>query len=172
MGSCLNSYLQLDRLDWPFFFSFLAIQLLEKLSTYFLIMREINNIAISLRNISKIYRLHGSQKDQLIDVLGLQRFGIKPKSQSKSFSALSNINLDVPKGHRIGIIGRNGAGKTTLLKLICGNFMPTSGEIEVNGNVQALMSVGLGFHPEYTGRENIEGSLQYNGLTKSDNRNY
>ena len=121
-------------------------------------------LAICLQNVSKIYKLHGSQSDQLIDVLGLQRFGLKTKTPAKEFAALSNISLDVPRGHRIGIVGRNGAGKTTLLKLICGNFAATQGEVEVNGTVQALMNIGLGFHPEYTGRENVEASLQYNGL--------
>lgn len=129
-------------------------------------MRE--SLAIRLQNVSKIYKLHGSQSDQLIDVLGLQRFGIKTKTPSKEFAALSDVSLDVPRGHRIGIVGRNGAGKTTLLKLICGNFAPTSGEVEVNGTVQALMNIGLGFHPEYTGRENVEASLQYNGLARDE----
>ena len=125
-------------------------------------------LAIHLKNVFKVYKLHGSQGNQLIDVLGLQRFGFKTKTPSKTFSALSDISLDVPRGHRIGIIGRNGAGKTTLLKLICGNFAPTSGEVAVNGTVQALMNIGLGFHPEYTGRENVEASLQYNGLTRNE----
>lgn len=125
-------------------------------------------LAIRIQNVSKIYRLHGSQSDQLIDVLGLQRFGFKTKTPAKEFAALSDISLDVPRGHRIGIVGRNGAGKTTLLKLICGNFAPTQGEVEVNGTVQALMNIGLGFHPEYTGRENVEASLQYNGLGRDE----
>lgn len=125
-------------------------------------------LAIRLQNVSKIYKLHGSQSDQLIDVLGLQRFGIKTKTPSKEFAALTDISLEVPRGHRVGIVGRNGAGKTTLLKLICGNFAPTSGEVEVNGTVQALMNIGLGFHPEYTGRENVESSLQYNGLDRDE----
>lgn len=125
-------------------------------------------LAIHLQGVSKIYKLHGSQTDQLIDVLGLQRIGIKTKSPSKEFAALSNISLEVPRGHRIGIVGRNGAGKTTLLKLICGNFAPTLGNVEVNGSVQALMNIGLGFHPEYTGRENVEASLQYNGLAREE----
>ena len=124
--------------------------------------------AIRLQNVSKIYKLHGSQSDQLIDVLGLQRLGIKTKTPYKEFTALSNISLDVSRGQRIGIIGRNGAGKTTLLKLICGNFAPTLGKVEVNGTVQALMNIGLGFHPEYTGRENVEASLQYNGLARDE----
>lgn len=129
------------------------------------------SLAIRLQNVSKIYKLHGSQSDQLIDVLRLQRFGIKTKTPSKEFAALTDISLDVPRGHRIGIVGRNGAGKTTLLKLICGNFAPTSGEVEVNGTVQALMNIGLGFHPEYTGRENVEASLQYNGLGREEYQN-
>lgn len=125
-------------------------------------------LALRIINVSKIYRLHGSQGDQLIDVLGLQRFGFKTRTAAKEFAALTNVSLDVPRGHRIGIVGRNGAGKTTLLKLICGNFAPTDGEIEVNGTVQALMNIGLGFHPEYTGRENVEASLQYNGLNRGE----
>ncbi len=127
-----------------------------------------NDYAIRLRNVSKIYKLHGSQRDQLVDILGLHRLGIKPRVPCKEFIALDNINLEVPRGHRIGIVGRNGAGKTTLLKLLCGNFAPTSGTVEVNGEVQALMNVGLGFHPEYTGRENVEASLQYNGLNRNE----
>ena len=124
--------------------------------------------AIRLDHVSKVYRLHGSQTDQLIDVLGLQRIGIKPRTRAQEFSALKDVSLDVRPGQRIGIIGRNGAGKTTLLKLICGNFSPTFGKVEVNGSVQALMNVGLGFHPDYTGRENVEASLQYNGLAQDE----
>ena len=125
-----------------------------------------DNLAVQIKNVSKRYNLYGSQRDQIIDVLKLQRFGIKTKTPLKEFPALSDISLKVEQGQRIGIIGRNGAGKTTLLKLICGNFQPTSGTVEVNGSVQALMNIGLGFHPEYTGRENVEASLLYNGLNK------
>ena len=121
-----------------------------------------------MRGVTKTYQLHGSHRDQLINVLGLTRFGIKAKSQAKEFKALNDISLDVPRGQRIGIVGRNGAGKTTLLKLICGNFAPTAGQVYVNGSVQALMSIGLGFHTEYTGRENVESSLLYSGLARID----
>jgi lipopolysaccharide transport system ATP-binding protein len=125
-------------------------------------------LAIRLRQLSKTYRLYGSQREQLFDLLGLARLGLVRQKPIKEFRALDDVSLDVPRGHRIGVVGRNGAGKTTLLKLICGNFAPTSGEIEVRGTVQALFGMGLGFHPEFTGIENIRSSLQYNGLSKWD----
>ncbi|GIK98116.1 MAG: hypothetical protein BroJett029_23250 [Alphaproteobacteria bacterium] len=74
--------------------------------------------------------------------------------------------MSVEVGERVGLIGRNGAGKTTLLKLITGNFLPTSGTITVLGRVQALMQTGLGFHPEFTGLQNIRSSVLYNGLSR------
>jgi len=125
-----------------------------------------DELAIRIERLSKTYRLHGSQADQLIDVLNLKRFGFKTHSEVQEFPALTDVNLQVERGQRIGIVGRNGAGKTTLLKLICGNVTPTSGTIDVNGTVQALLSMGLGFHPDYTGRENVKSSLQYNGLSQ------
>lgn len=131
-------------------------------------MTSLEQPAIRLESVSKIYKLYGSQGDQLVDVLGLQRFGFRPRHEPKIFPALSDISIEVPRGHRIGIVGRNGAGKTTLLKLVCGNFAPTYGSVSVNGEVQALMSTGIGFHPEHTGRENVEASLQYNGLRKKE----
>jgi ABC-type polysaccharide/polyol phosphate transport system ATPase subunit len=97
--------------------------------------------AIQLKNVTKIYNLYGSQKDQFIDLLGLERFGIKPKEKPKKFVALNNISLELKPGQRIGIIGRNGAGKTTLLKLICGNFVPTQGSIKVNGVEVFILSI-------------------------------
>lgn len=125
-------------------------------------------LAIKLEHVSKHYRLYGSQREQLCDVLGLSRIGLARPSRAQQFKALEDVSLSVPKGHRIGIIGRNGAGKTTLLKLICGNFTPTSGTVTVNGTVQALMNMGLGFHPEFTGLENVRASLQYNGLSPAE----
>jgi len=125
-------------------------------------------LAIQVRDVSKTYSLYGSQRDQFVDVLRLSRFGLRPRSAPTKFNALSNINLDVRRGQRLGIIGRNGAGKTTLLKLLCGNFKPTSGSVSVIGTVQALMSIGLGFHPEHTGRENVRASLLYNGLSQDE----
>jgi len=129
-------------------------------------MRE--SLAIHLDNVSKIYQLHGNQRDQLIHVFGLEKIGLKPRHPATEHAALKDVSLEVPRGHRIGIVGRNGAGKTTLLKLLCGNFTPTNGTVVVNGTIQALMGMGTGFHPEYTGRENAEASLQYNGLARDE----
>lgn len=124
--------------------------------------------AIKLSAVSKVYKLYGSQRQQLADALRLNRFKLGSRKPIKEYVALDDVSLEVARGHRVGIVGRNGAGKTTLLKLICGNFVPTSGSVEVNGTVQALMNLGLGFHPEYTGRENVESSLLYNGLARAE----
>ncbi len=126
------------------------------------------DFAIQLESIDKTYRLHNSQRDQLVDVLGLRRLGFRTRSPAREFVALSGISLAVRRGQRIGIIGRNGAGKTTLLKLICGTISPSAGTVQVQGRVQALLSTGIGFHPEYTGRENVKAALQYNGLPRAE----
>src|SRR5947209_13715111 len=124
--------------------------------------------AIVLNGIAKVYRLYDSPTEQALDVFGLSRlrFWRKPRYQEKA--ALEDISLVVRRGERIGIIGRNGAGKTTLLKLITGNFAPSRGAVVVNGSVQALINTGLGFHPEFTGYDNIRASLVYNGLTEGE----
>lgn len=129
-----------------------------------------NSAAIQLHDVWKVYKLYGSQAEQILDVFGLNKLLLRKPKTIGEFTALHGLSLEVPRGQRLGIIGRNGAGKTTLLKLISGNFSPTSGEVNVNGTLQALMSTGLGFHPEFTGRENIQSSLQYNGLSPKDFR--
>jgi lipopolysaccharide transport system ATP-binding protein len=120
--------------------------------------------AIRLDNVHKVYRLYTSVRDQAVDVLGLSPLFFWRRNRYREFSALNGVNLTVGRGERIGVLGRNGAGKSTLLKLITGNFQPTSGTVTINGRVQALMSVGLGFHPEFSGYDNIRSSLLYNGL--------
>ncbi|WP_165474672.1 ABC transporter ATP-binding protein [Legionella nagasakiensis] len=118
--------------------------------------------AIVFQNISKIYRLYSNKWQMVKDALGF-----KVKGNVQEFYALKNINLTIRKGERVGIIGRNGAGKSTLLKLITGNFRQSNGNLYINGNVQALMNTGVGFHPEFTGLENIKASLLYNGLSNN-----
>jgi lipopolysaccharide transport system ATP-binding protein len=123
-----------------------------------------DNLAVCLRGIRKEYRLYDSLTEQAIDVLGISKLVFWRPIRYINFVALDAIDLEVKRGERMGIIGRNGAGKTTLLKLITGNFAPTAGHIEINGDVQALMQTGFGFHGEFTGYENIRASLIYNGL--------
>lgn len=126
-------------------------------------------VAVQLDEVSKVYRLYGSPREQVLDSLGFNRLLFrKGRIAYREFHALRNISLTVRHGERVGIIGRNGAGKTTLLKLITRNFAPTTGAVEVNGSVQALMQMGLGFHPEFSGYENIRSSLLYNGLAGAE----
>ena len=121
--------------------------------------------AISFRGVNKIYRLYSDLLDQSLNALGLTKIAWWRKPSFQEFYALKDIDLEVQTGERIGIVGRNGAGKTTMLKLVTGNFGPTSGTVEINGKVQALMQTGLGFHQEFTGMENIRSALLYNGLS-------
>lgn len=121
--------------------------------------------AISLSGVGKMYKVFNSRFDSCIDALGFRRFVPWRRVNHREFWALRGVDLEVPVGRRFGIIGCNGAGKTTLLKLITGNFPPTEGSLAVRGRVHALMTTGAGFHPEFTGRQNIEASLIYQGLS-------
>lgn len=123
-----------------------------------------SKMTVSLRNAGKMYRMYPRRLDTVLEATGLIRFFPWRKARGHEFWALRNVNLDIKKGERLGIIGRNGAGKTTMLKLLTGNLALTEGEINVNGTVQALLTSGSGFHPEFTGYENIRSSLVYQGL--------
>ena len=109
-----------------------------------------DDIAISVRNLSKSYRLFDHPGDRIKQFLtcGFKQY-------NRAFTALENISFDIRKGETVGIIGRNGSGKSTLLQLICGILRPTKGSIQVNGRISALLELGAGFNPEFTGRENI-----------------
>lgn len=125
-------------------------------------------LAVNIEQLGKMYKLYASTHEKLIDVFHLNRLRFwKPRVDYTEFWALRNLDLQVKKGSRLGIIGKNGAGKSTLLKLITGNITPTEGSIAVTGKIQALMQLGTGFHPEFTGRENIYAALSYSGLNRS-----
>jgi ABC-type polysaccharide/polyol phosphate transport system ATPase subunit len=103
---------------------------------------------ISVNDLTKIYRVYNKPVDRFKELLLKRR-------NHREFAALQGINLHLKKGETLGIIGENGAGKSTLLQLIAGTLTPTSGSISVKGRVLALLELGIGFHPDFTGRENI-----------------
>lgn len=125
--------------------------------------------AIKISDVGKMFKIYPNKfeslRDALDDSFRICRWLPLRKANYQEFWALRGISLDLKAGSRIGIIGRNGAGKSTLLKLITGNYSPTEGSIEVSGKIQALLESGAGFHPEFTGYENIKASLIYQGLT-------
>lgn len=108
-----------------------------------------NEIAISLKSVSKCYRRYAHPIDRLKELL------LPGKSRADEFWALKDISIEVPKGQTLGIIGQNGSGKSTLLQIIAGTLTPTTGDVLVNGRVSALLELGSGFNPEFTGRQNV-----------------
>jgi len=116
----------------------------------------IDDIAISVKEVTKTYKLYDTHADRVKEAFHPLR-----KKYHRPFNALTNVSFDVNKGETLGIIGRNGSGKSTLLQIICGILQPTSGSVELNGRVSALLALGTGFNPEFTGRQNvyINGSI-------------
>lgn len=108
------------------------------------------NLAISLENVSRFYKLYDSNRNRLKEILN--PLGTK---YHQEFYALKNINLEVNRGEILGILGSNGSGKSTLLKVITGIIVPQNGSVLVDGRISALLELGTGFNPEFTGRENI-----------------
>lgn len=116
------------------------------------------NIAIEVRNLSKCYQIYKNPKDRLKQfvVTPLKRIlGLPQSPYFQDFWALKNVSFEIKRGDTIAIIGRNGSGKSTLLQLICGTLYPTTGTIKRNGRIAALLELGAGFNPEFTGRENV-----------------
>ncbi|MBA3232304.1 MAG: ABC transporter ATP-binding protein [Acidobacteria bacterium] len=118
--------------------------------------------AISLKGVSKEYRIFARPQDRVKEALSFGR-----KRHGQEFWALKDVDLKVEPGVTLGILGRNGAGKSTLLKIISGVLKPSSGEVEVNGRLAALLQLGAGFNAEFTGRENV----LMNGLILGIDRN-
>ena len=106
-------------------------------------------IAISLQNVSKCFKRYTHPVDRLKELL------LPQKSYAQEFWALRDINLEITKGNSLGIVGKNGSGKSTLLQIIVGTLTPTSGQSQVNGRISALLELGSGFNPEFTGRQNV-----------------
>jgi lipopolysaccharide transport system ATP-binding protein len=130
-----------------------------------------NNIAIRVTNLSKCYEIYSTPFDRLKQFLmprlqGLA--GLTSKQYFREFWALNDISFTIKKGETVGIIGRNGSGKSTLLQMICGTLTPTSGSIQINGRIAALLELGSGFNPEFTGRENVYLNASVLGLSNEE----
>lgn len=122
-----------------------------------------SDFAIEVNNLTKTYKLYDDNRRRIIESLFPN---VKPKY--KEFNALKGVSFKISKGEIVGIIGKNGSGKSTLLKIITGVLNPTSGNIVVDGRISALLELGAGFNPEYTGIENIYLNGTLNRLTREE----
>ena len=113
-------------------------------------------VAIQVREVSKRFRLHRGRRYLTVKDLFVRGVaGAWRRTEGEELWALQGVSFDIPRGKTVGIIGANGSGKSTLLKLLAGILKPTSGSIRVAGRISALIELGAGFHPEFTGRENV-----------------
>ena len=118
---------------------------------------------IDIKHLNKVYNLYDKPIDRLKEVLSPTH-----KCYHREHYALNDINLEIKKGESVGIVGKNGSGKSTLLKIITGVLNPTSGEMNVQGKISALLELGAGFNPEYTGIENIYLNGTMMGYSKAE----
>jgi lipopolysaccharide transport system ATP-binding protein len=127
-----------------------------------------SEIAVSIRGLSKNYRIYNRPIDRVLESIfhrtGIRRGG----SRFRELQALKPLDLDIYKGETVGIIGQNGSGKSTLLQIISGTLYPTTGSVDVNGRVSALLELGAGFNPNFSGRENayLNGAIM--GFSRSE----
>src|SRR5216684_7392372 len=117
-----------------------------------------SEIAVKADRVCKAYRLYERPADRLKEIL-LRR------PRHRTFQALNDICFELPKGSALGLIGENGAGKSTLLKIVAGTTQPTSGTVSRNGAVASILELGMGFHPDFTGRENARMNAALLGLS-------
>ncbi|MGH8557507.1 MAG: ABC transporter ATP-binding protein, partial [Methylococcales bacterium] len=118
---------------------------------------------IEVDDVSKCYRFYDKPRDRLF-----QSLFHKHRNLYREFWALQHVSMRIKPGEAVAIIGRNGAGKSTLLQLIAGVLRPTSGRLQVNGKVAALLQLGTGFNPEFTGRENVFLNGAILGFSRED----
>lgn len=117
-----------------------------------------SEIALKVENISKCYHIYQTPRDRLKQFVlprAKKLFGADGENYFREFWALREVSFEIGKGETVGIIGRNGSGKSTLLQMICGTVTPTNGSVVTNGRIAALLELGAGFNPEFTGKENV-----------------
>ncbi|MBB6670623.1 ABC transporter ATP-binding protein [Cohnella nanjingensis] len=122
-----------------------------------------SDVIISFQNVSKSYRMYKKPNDRLKQMLWGSR-----KQYYEDFWAIKDISFDVKKGETYGLIGRNGSGKSTTLQILAGTLTPTTGKIEIKGKIAALLELGSGFNPEFTGKENVLLNAAIWGLSKKE----
>jgi lipopolysaccharide transport system ATP-binding protein len=122
-----------------------------------------SNLAIRAEHLCKSFQIYNRPIDRLKQMLVRNR-----RRYYRDFAALHDVNFELKKGEVLGLVGRNGAGKSTLLQLICGTLTPTEGQVHVNGRVAALLELGAGFNPDFSGRENVYLNASILGLSKEE----
>ncbi|MEJ8322437.1 ABC transporter ATP-binding protein [Kosakonia sacchari] len=130
-----------------------------------------SNVTVEVNGVSKCYFIYANPKYRLLGPIAnklREITGFPEKKYYKEHWALKNINFAIERGDSVGVVGKNGAGKSTLLQMLTGTLSPTSGSIKVNGRVAALLELGAGFNPEFTGQENIYMNASILGLTKEE----
>jgi len=130
-----------------------------------------DNLAITVKGLNKSFRMYNSPKDRVKELFLpklRKKIGLNEVQYSTEFKALNDINFEIKKGETVGIIGHNGCGKSTLLQIICGTLSPTLGEVKTFGRIAALLELGSGFNPEFTGTENVYMGCALLGLSKKE----
>jgi lipopolysaccharide transport system ATP-binding protein len=122
-----------------------------------------SEVVIKVKNLSKCYEIYDKPRDRLLQMLSRGK-----KKYCKEFWALRDVSFEIRKGETVGIVGRNGSGKSTLLQILCGTLNQTSGSVETHGRIAALLELGSGFNPEFTGRENVYLNASILGLSKEE----
>ena len=129
------------------------------------------DVVIRASGLSKIYNVYDRPSDRLKQLVAGWLWRFKKEAGPaffREFHALRDVTFDVKKGETVGIVGRNGSGKSTLLQIICGTLNPSGGEVETKGRIGALLELGSGFNPEFSGRENVYMNGAVLGLTKDE----
>lgn len=130
-----------------------------------------SEVAIKVEGISKCFEIYEKPRDRLKQFVLpylYKLLGKSAKQYFREFWALRDINFEIKKGETVGIVGRNGSGKSTLLQIICGTLSPSTGTVQANGRIAALLELGSGFNPEFTGRENVYLNGAVLGLSRSE----
>lgn len=122
-----------------------------------------SEFALQIDNVAKTYHLYDAPQDRLKQMLFRGR-----RQYFREYQALKPLSFSLPKGEVLGVVGRNGAGKSTLLQLICGTLTPSQGQVHVRGRIAALLELGAGFNPQFTGRENIYLSASIMGISRQE----